>query len=1028
MNTPRWSDLQRGLLVRLFTPRKRPARFSYLASALLTAVALGALAPLPARAADAPGTITGRVQNIGTHDYLNNARVTIDETALDAFTNQYGEYRLTGVPAGTVKVRVFYTGLESQVREVTVPASGTVQADFDLRAWSATSTDADETVVLDKFVTSVEREMDPAALAVNEQRFAPSLRNVVSADQFGDVTEGNVGEFVKFLPGITIDYTAADARTISVRGLPSNNTPVTVDGVRMASAASSAMTRTFELEQVSINNVSRVEVTKVPTPDLPADMLGGAVNLVSTSAFERSKPQLRYRAYYSLNSESRELGRVRAPGREPTHQVRPGFDFRYVNPISENFGFTLNALNSNQYNPQYRSQMLWVPHYTGVATVPEGNPYLSQFQINDIPKTTERTSLGGTFDWRVRPQTVLTFGYQHNDYDAMFGGSNLAWNIGTNPTSWGPNFVQGRNAAGNVTIGTNFRRKYGTTDHLNLKLRHAGDVWKIDGGAYFSRSINHYRDIDKGFFENVQIRIPSVAIRFRDIAGVRPTEVTATNSSGILQDPFELDNYRILTARSSQNDATDVQRGATLNLQRSLDVSIPLTLKAGLDVRESDRDIRYPQKTYNFVGADGIANTADDNAGFLADLARKELGAPYGFATPEWPNTYLLADHFRAHPEYFRDVATTTYSNDVRNSKKITERITAGYLRLDTRLLNQRLWLVGGVRYERTDDKGEGFLDDINAVPPSVTDPLEKLKLQLRDRGSHTKANYDGFYPSLNATYSLAEGLLLRVGYASTIGRPDFNNIVPGATIPDSNVINPTIVASNPTLRPWLANNYDITLQYYFASSGSASIGVFQKDFSNFFGSVTQPATPELLTQFGLDPGLADEGYQIRFLRNVGEARVTGIEMDYTQPLDDLGRWGKGFTIFANGTLLQLEGSTIADFRGFIDKNVNWGVSWRNKRLKAGINWNYRGEQRLGAVTGTGIPPGTYDYQPARLQLDANFEYTFRRWLSFFATARNLTDVQQVYQRYAPGTPKYAYQFRDEDYGIQITIGVKGTF
>ena len=58
---------------------------------------------------------------------------------------------------------------------------------------------------LARFVVGESREMDGAAIAINEQRFAPNIRNVVSADEFGSVVEGNAGDFLKFLPGITVD-------------------------------------------------------------------------------------------------------------------------------------------------------------------------------------------------------------------------------------------------------------------------------------------------------------------------------------------------------------------------------------------------------------------------------------------------------------------------------------------------------------------------------------------------------------------------------------------------------------------------------------------------------------------------------------------------------------------------------------------------------------------------------------------------------------------------------------------------------
>src|SRR5258705_3422615 len=127
---------------------------------------------------------------------------------------------------------------------------------------------------LDPFLVTSTRETNGSNIAINEQRYAANVKNVVASDAFGDVTEGNVGELMKFLPGVTVDYVAADVRAISVRGLGANFTGVSQDGARLASGETS---RTFQLEQVSINNISRVEVTKVPTPDMPADSMGGSV-------------------------------------------------------------------------------------------------------------------------------------------------------------------------------------------------------------------------------------------------------------------------------------------------------------------------------------------------------------------------------------------------------------------------------------------------------------------------------------------------------------------------------------------------------------------------------------------------------------------------------------------------------------------------------------------------------------------------------------------------------------------------------
>lgn len=61
-----------------------------LPAVLLTAL-LNAQAP-------AGGTIEGRVLNATSGNYLNNVRVAVKDTLLEAVTNQNGEYRISGVP------------------------------------------------------------------------------------------------------------------------------------------------------------------------------------------------------------------------------------------------------------------------------------------------------------------------------------------------------------------------------------------------------------------------------------------------------------------------------------------------------------------------------------------------------------------------------------------------------------------------------------------------------------------------------------------------------------------------------------------------------------------------------------------------------------------------------------------------------------------------------------------------------------------------------------------------------------------
>src|SRR3954468_21910035 len=89
---------------------------------LATACVLFAGVVCAAAQSAATGTIEGRVFNAQTSEYVPHARVTVDGTTLETFTDSGGQYRITNVPAGSAQVRVFFTGFEPQTETVSVAA------------------------------------------------------------------------------------------------------------------------------------------------------------------------------------------------------------------------------------------------------------------------------------------------------------------------------------------------------------------------------------------------------------------------------------------------------------------------------------------------------------------------------------------------------------------------------------------------------------------------------------------------------------------------------------------------------------------------------------------------------------------------------------------------------------------------------------------------------------------------------------------------------------------------------------------
>src|SRR5581483_11437645 len=105
-----------------------------------------------------------------------------------------------------------------------------------------------------------------AAIAVNEQRVAPNIKSVVSTDEFGIIPDSNPGEFLKWLPGVGVEYFANNITGVNVRGLGAVNTEINFDGMAIASANADGTSRTFELMGASATDLARVEVRKLPLP------------------------------------------------------------------------------------------------------------------------------------------------------------------------------------------------------------------------------------------------------------------------------------------------------------------------------------------------------------------------------------------------------------------------------------------------------------------------------------------------------------------------------------------------------------------------------------------------------------------------------------------------------------------------------------------------------------------------------------------------------------------------------------------
>ncbi|MSU23195.1 MAG: TonB-dependent receptor [Opitutus sp.] len=1031
--------------------------------ACLSTFLLGAsLASAPAQTTPSTAAVTGRIQNEITGQYLNNARVTLKTTGATTFTDDTGTFRFAGLPPGPVTLEAFYSGLDPVQFAVELRAGETLQRDVNLSnrerygAQSATGV-----VKLDAFIASSSRLTEGEALATNEQRFAKNIKNVVATDAFGDVTEGNVAEFMKFLPGVTIEYSDASPNAIAVRGFDPNMTGVTADGAQLANASGSAANRSFLFTQVSINNVSRIEVTKVPTPANPADGISGTVNMVSKSAFERSRMQFNYRTFVSASSDGMMIKKQPFPFDTLEARVHPGFDFDLTLPITKTFGLVFTGLHSKQWNEQNISTMTWNATAAGTGATP-ARPFLQSHGIVDAPKWYTRDSTSLKADWRVTRNSVLSFGGQASYYRDKNGNVTRTATAGTTATpsvaggtalSFDGENTVGATGRGGVTFSGNFLHIDGRTIATNSRYRYDDGTWLLDTGASISNSKTWRRYEQKGSFQSLNTAlINPVRVTFEGITAARPTTTRAFDNTNREVDLYDINNYRLNTA--AQTDYRDHKEdvfGYDLNLRRSLSVlGIPGNIQIGGRYRSQDRDRRSFNRAFTYTPPSGNLSPAP----FLGQVYKNRPNY-FGFDNIPWISNNRAVDAWRQDPRIFTMTAAQIVAEEqsrIVGSEQILETVTGLYAQTEARFFSNRLTVLGGVRYEKTHDKGVGPLNDPAAV--FVRDPdgtfahigtarirkpaagaagsLEELLFTRKERANAANRAYDGYYPSVHLTYLATEKFQLRAAYAKTYGRPDFSNIVPNATITendiefstDPNASPGTISVRNTGLKPWIAQNYDLSAEYYTENGGLITGGVFRKDIANFFGTLQTRATAEVLDEFGLDPRYL--GWFLDTTINSGDARVTGVEFNVRQSLTPVGKYGRFFSVFANATKLKLEGSRTAAFTRFVPTSANWGVTFTKKPFTAMANWHHRGEQDRGASTGRG--PLAKAYQDARTTLDISLSYQAHRRATIFVNARNVTNVWFNQSSYQADTPIYARRSSTNSYGAQWSFGVKGTY
>lgn len=993
----------------------------------------------PARAQSGSGTITGTVVDSASGKFLEGAEVVVRGTDLHASTSRDGSFSLGNVPAGQQEIVVTYPGLEAKTESVSVEAGHA--ANVPVRLSSG------DVIALGEFKISGTKEGQAQAIAL--QKVSVQTKLVAAADQFGPVSEGNVGEYLKFLPGVTVDYNVNDARGISLRGLSTAYTIVAVDGTPMAGTSSMDDTRRFEFEQIAMNNVETTELFKTVTPDIPASATGGFVNFVTKSAFD-SEGEQRFAYDVSLSAPSTNLHFSRQGGvwgDQKEYTIRPSLEANYARRITSKLGINFNYRLSEKYDDSPRTTATWNQQQPASGPyIFRDTPLLGTFAIRSEQKLTHREAFATKLDYLISDATKLSLSGQWNWYDLHFTQRGPTIAMGTNGSVSGGTYTSGTGGgvtapAGSFTNGVLYRNKYGTTWHFNGTLTHEfSPDSKASVTAYYSRANGQYRDTSKGFISSTQLLSPSETTYTNVIISglnsgadlptitlinkmknneVFPLDYVRSLSNYTFSNTFSTNSQGVITYgtafQSRPWTAYDTKKGVSGEYTHNLSLSVPLKLEAGFAF---DDTLRYINRL-DFRGT--IPSTTGSALTALADpLYTKDVAFGFG--------SYQVVDPYKVWDAY-KSALTFVQVNDYR---EFHEKNDAVYLRADADV-TKNLLLIGGARWEKR---------DIDAVAQSRATARTKL--------AHVDLKYDNLYPSLSVKYTPFgnRNIVVRGGVSRTVGHPDYTDLVPSITSESApGQGDGAINVPDPKLKPYFSTNFDLSVDYYFKRSGVVSVYGYVKDVKNYFvqRGMTKAEVTEVANDYGYNPAEFNAG---TLTTNGGSSRLSGVELSYAQNLTFLPKPFNGFSVQANFTYLHVDSDDIdlkyAQLRAVSPRTANFVLGYRHKDLSMTWTTNWVSESVFGGFVATSFVTGfradpsknvpdtrLVSYRDEKATTDVKVEYAINRHVAVYFLVRNIFNSQRIdyYRGYLPENQKVVLPFNRYEFGEpHLTLGVRGRF
>ncbi len=819
------------------------------------------------------GVLTGIVSNRAGH-VLRGAAVRIPALNRSASTDDRGQYRIDRLPAGEHELVVSYLGYGEVRRTVQIESGVTRTLNLEMEV---------QAIALDEVQVQVSERYTQSD-AMNEQRTAPSMRNIVSREQMERFPDAHVPDAIRRLPGVAVSLDRGEPSGIYVRGLNPSMTTVEIDGQRVPSTSNTG--RGASLGGINAEMIESLELIKAVTPDMDADATAGAIRL-------RSRRPARSSLQGNLNTDYQTL------------TGEPGYrgSLSYANRVGAT-SFVLGANYSEQDHTNDDIQYTWRNE-----TFDHGDErILNRLRVSVYPERRVRYGLDGRLEHRLADHSIFFVrglsSWHSQRAERHRYQVELRRGTYTSPTS-----AIGARAERQSREYERNRNIYSLTTGAEHQLSNL----TVDYALGWSRSIRHepYRDY--------------LAFRHRDGVDAR-----------FIRDDRLLPGLEFLNGTTVDRPGEfglryfetrpDFMRDNELTAQLDLELPFDLgsnsgSLRFGGKWADKDRVRDYPR--VRFEDMDLPFTLADMNAG--APYDRRIADGRYDLGEiVNWNDARAWVNENR---DLMASRAERTHGYDV-DDYNAGESVMGGYFMGTLDIGPVRF--IGGARYENTRLNYLG-----NQV---IYDDDGDYQETVEARASQ---NYGDLFPMLNARWELRDNSRLQASWSNTIIRPSFISIAPYEVL---DFEDESIRRGNPELPPARSTNFDLMLDHYFQSVGFLSAGVFMKRFvdfpftfrttiddpgSQFDGfDFREPAAGDAATAYGFEVAWQQ---QLQFLPS--HWRGLGIQANYT--------WTGSSTDFGDPAYDERN----LPLPRQVPHIANLGMTYDLAGFSGTVSWNYQGTQ-----------------------------------------------------------------------------------